>query len=1143
MGNLRISSDGNLRPADFIIRPSMRFLFTIAATLCGYLITAQTVSGVVTDAESGEPIIGASVLETGTDNNGTVTDFEGKYTLDLQTENPTLIVSYVGFQSQEIQYNGQGNINVQLASGLALDEVVVTALGIKRETKALGYAMTELDGRELSLVNTVNPVEALQGKSAGLSIGVSDGGLFGNNKIQLRGVSVLNSGNNQPIFVIDGVIIQPGVSNASADWSASANDFGNILKNLNPDNIESVSVLKGAAATALYGSRGINGAIVIKNKDGKNQQGIGVSVTQSVGITDVYATPDIQYDYGPGTLAGYVGYGDRDENGNYYRFDVDQAYTREVDGQQVMSKIQNAGSGLGYGPKFDGRPIEDFDGTIRRYEAFPNNMLNAYSTGVNSNTALALSGGNENGNFYLSNSYNHRTGIMPTDEFNRNSLLFKGSYNLASWLTADASMTFTTSKSKNPFNNISGNFLSGTWENWYDTERWSQRDVYQAPHGGTPNSNYGDEFASVPGNNVWFEYNLNDFARKEQVIRPIVRLTANLADWISVSAEANMNFYSRFYERKALGSGYAMDGGAYELRNDQEIARTGKLSANLNKKWGDLTSNLILGGEIWDRQNQFTRSWTDGGLIVPGRFYLSNSKRNLRTEGAVNGTEQINSLYFLASLGWKDQLYLDITGRNDWSSTLIYTNGTGNYSYFYPSISASWILSETFELPDLISFGKLRASFAQVGNDTNPYTINNGYSLGTIELAGGNFIYSNTKSTTLVDPNIRPEKKNSLEVGLDFRLFTGRISTDIAYYNESITNQIGTIPIPSATGFGSMFTNIGTLTNKGFELSLSVIPVQIRDFEWETTFNYWNNTTIVSDLRDEVGDYKALGGDVAYGNFRVGSVAFENGEYGVLMSDTKPLEDGNGNKILTWADDRRGAFYTRSNEIQEIGKVNPDFEGSWNNAFKYKNFNLSILLDARFGGHIASYSNKYGTAYGYLQTSLANRDEEHGGITWTSEYEDTKGRTYHDGMIPDGVFAEGQKVTAPSGEQVDVGGMSYQEAYDAGFVEPTHASFNTYFNSAWSSGVINDNWFNEVKYIALRNISLGYSFPKILAQKVGAKSLYLAFNARNLAYLYNSLPNNLNPESFRGTTSSDSFRERSFTPYSANYTFTLSIDF
>jgi iron complex outermembrane receptor protein len=1111
-------------------------------TLIGSAAAQQLVTGLVTD-EDGASVPGVSIIQKGT-THGSISNADGLYSLSVP-EDAILVFTFVGMMNVEEQVTGRSVIDViMVVDAIGIDEVVVTALGIKREEKALGYAMTEVSGEEVAQANTVNPVQALQGKAAGLSIGASDGGMAGNSKIQIRGVSVLNSNNNQPIFVIDGVIVENGISNASADWSGNANDFGNILKNLNPDDYESVSILKGAAATALYGSRGINGAIIIKNKDGKGHKGLGVKVTQTVGFEHVYNQPDLQYEYGPGTLAGYIGYGEQDGGGNYYKYDVNQVYTRDVDGSQVMTKIGNPnGDGFLWGPKYDGRPIEDYDGVIRNYEGFPGAMKDAYDLGITSNTALALNGANDQGSFYLSTSYNNRKGTSPTNKFDRFSLLFKGSYNLSKWLRAEASVSYTTSGVTNPGNDLAGSYVTGSWAGWYDTKRWNKQEVYQAPHGGRPNNNYGDEYGNVPGNGTWFSYNLNEAIRNEQVIRPIVRLTADITDWMSVTAEANANYYTQFYEGKNLGQGYAMEGGSYDLRQNRDLSRTGKLVINLNKGFGDFETSAMIGGELWDRETVYNRTWTDGGLTVPGKFYMGNSKKALKTTANVGSTKQVNSLYFLGNVSWKNQLYLDITGRNDWSSALVYTDGTGNYSYFYPSISSSWIFTETFDLPAMFSFGKLRASWAQVGNDTSPYSINNGYALGNIEIEGGQFIYQNSKSTTLVDPNIKPERKNSFEVGMDVRLFNNRLSADIAYYNEAITEQISTVPLPSASGLSRMLTNVGTLTNKGFELSLGFTPVRTNNFEWEATFIYWNNTTIVSDLVDEVGEYKGLAGYTNYGNFRVGSVAFEDGEYGVLMTDTKPLEDDSGNKILTWRDDRRGAYFTRSYEVQEIGKINPDFEGSLYNTFSFKGLVVSILLDARFGGHIASYSNKYGTSYGIMETSQKWRDEEHGGITWTSQYADTQGQVFHDGMIPDGVFATDQTVTIPGGETVNVGGMSYQEAYDAGYIEPTHASLYTYFNSSWSSGVINDNWFNEVKYIAVRNISVGYNLPKNLAQKVKAQNIYVSFNARNLGYLYNSLPNNLNPESFRGTSSSASYYERSFTPYTRMYTLSLSIDF
>ena len=511
----------------------------------------KTVTGTVTE-DSGMSLPGVSVVVKGT-TVGTVTDINGKYEIAID-ESGTLVFSFVGMTTQEITVGSQSVIDVVMAAdALQVDEVVVTALGIKRETKKLGFAMTEVKGEEMASTNTINPVLALQGKSAGVSIGGSDGGMFGNSKIQIRGVSVLNSANNQPIFVVDGVILENSISNESADWVGDPKDFGNQLKNLNPDDYESVSVLKGAAATALYGSRGINGAIIIKTKDGSGTKGLGVSVRQSIGIDHVYNQPDIQYEFGPGALAGYTSYGEKDESGNYYRFSNDQFYTNQ-DG--VPTQINHPWEWAGYGPKYDGRQIVGYDGEMTTYSPAKDNLLDVYDLGVNSNTSVALKGGNDKGNFYLSNSYNHRTGTLPKNSFKRNSLLFSGSYKLSEWLRAEASISFTTSNARNPRGNVSQYFFDGSFANWYDVKKYKNRKYWQAEHGGVPSDKYGDKYANVPGRSLWFSYNMDNRESKEQVTRPIVRLTADITNWLSVTAEGNMNYYTRKLENKELGEGF-----------------------------------------------------------------------------------------------------------------------------------------------------------------------------------------------------------------------------------------------------------------------------------------------------------------------------------------------------------------------------------------------------------------------------------------------------------------------------------------------------------------------------------------------------------------------------------------------------------
>lgn len=1123
--------------------------------LLPFLVWAQektTVHGNVTEGGIGLPGVNVRVKNT---KKGAITDLKGAYKLDGVDENAVLVFSYVGYLTQEIPRAGKSVLNVALvADAKTLGEVVVTALGMERENKKIGYAMSEIKGEKVAGLHTVNPASALQGQSAGVSVGGSDGGLFGGTKIQIRGISSLNSNNNQPIFVIDGVILENAVSNKSADWNSDSDDFGNILKNLNPDDYKSISILKGAAATALYGSRGINGVVLIATKSGSRSKGLGITVKQSVGLERVYALPDIQYAYGPGIMAGYVSYGEKDAKGKYRRFSTEQFYKNN---RGMPTYVAHPRHFWGWGPRFDGRAIEGYDGKTTTYSPVKDHLKKAYDKGWSSNTSVALSGGTEKGHFYLSNSYSYRTGIFPGNRFKRNALLFKGTYDLSAWLRAEASVAFTTSTAKNPANNLSENFIYARFPSWYDTEKYKQRTYWQASHGGIPDNKYGDKYGNVPGRSVWFDFKMNEKTMQEQVVRPIVRLTADLTPALSVNAEANINAYTTQYEDKKWGRGYANEGGYYQISHTNDLSKTFKLSVDYAKTIApDLIAHLILGGKVWQQKKSLSKSETDGGLIVPGKFYIANSKKNAKTEGKIFGTKQINSLYFFSNLSYKDQLFLDITGRNDWSSSLVYTNGNGNYAYFYPSVSLSWLFNQTFALPNWVNFGKLRASWAQVGSDTDPYSINKGYKIEKYEMNNGRFVYKNGVSTTLVNQNIHPERKNSLEVGMELQLLNRRLGLDLAYYDEKISQQIGEIPLPEESGYKSFLTNIGTLRNYGLELTLRGTPLKKPHFEWETVFNYWRNRTKVLELHPDYGEYKLLGGAITYGNFRVGSAVFEGGEYGILLSDSAPKkfqatnENGapidhpyNGMKILNYNSTTRSAYYIRSGKVEKIGKIQPDFEGSWHNNFSYKGFKLGISLDARFGGHIASFSSKYGTSWGRLATSLPGRDATQGGISWTSQYSDSKGQTFNDGILPEGVFAKNTIVTTPDGKKQNLSNMTFKEAYEKGYIEPSHASYFHYRINSWGAGVVNDNWFAEVKYIALRNISLGYNLPKNLANKIGAQSLYVALNARNLGYLYNSLPNRINPESFRGNSSNESFRERNFMPYSTTYTMSLTLSF
>ncbi len=1111
-------------------------IFVMCFALLGSAYAQQTVTGTVTD-EDGLGIPGVSVVQKGT-SNGTITNIDGVYTIKVPGD-VVLTFSFIGLAPQEISVGGRSTIDVVLASAtIGIDEVVVTALGIERSAKALGYAATKVMGQELVQANTINPVAALQGKAAGLSISGSDGGLFGSTKIEIRGVSTLNSQNNQPIFVIDGVILENAIGSVgSHDWSGNSNDFGNMLKNLNVDNYESINVLKGAASTALYGSRGINGAIVIKTKDGKGTKGIGVTVTQTTSVDHVYGQPDIQYEKGPGNY-----YGNRSYTGDAFG----QGFTTTtVDGKQVPTLI--GGQGRMFGPRYDGTTmIQDYDGQMVPYSPVKDNFVKMYDLGWGTNTNVALRGSDEKGNFYLSTGYNKRNGTTPNNTFTKTSLFFSGSRELADFLHVNASVSVTGSESGNPpINHGEAIITNLTWNTMYDSDKWRKREVYQASHGGRPSGNLGDQYANVPGNDIWFSTYLNENLRNEMVVRPIVRLTADITDWMQVVAEGNVNLFNTTSESKSLGQGFQNEGGSYNLGHNTDISKTGKLSFIFDKQTGDFSHNLLLHGELWSQEKTRSGARTDGGLIVPGQYFIGNSKNTaLVNSTGVYGTKQINSLLFRYSVAWKEQVYVDVTGRNDWSSALVYTNGEGNYSYYYPSVSASWLFSETFanNMPSWVSFGKLRASWAQVGNDTDPYSINKGYSTGNIEHSNGNII-TNTYSTTAVDTELKPEKKTSYEFGITLNTLQNRLNFDVAYYDDLIENQISTIPLPGASGFSNLLTNVGSLKNKGVELTITGQILRSKDFNWTATFNYWKNTTTVDKLHPLTGDYKSLYGDIGYGNYRVGAVAFEGGEYGVLYSDSKIAQDEQGRNLMTWHDGVKAAYYKRAGGSEKVGSIQPDFEGSFNNEFRYKNFTLGVLIDMRFGGEVVSFPAKYGTAYGVLETSLnagetASENIVENGVEWTSKY---TGTTYSNGIIPAGVFDSGTTITGPDGKPHDVTGMTWKEAASAGAVDDAMDEGQwAYWHSAWGTSVVNPNWLYTLSYVSLRNISFGYD---VKLPKYKIQNLNVNLNVRNAGYLYNSSPANLHPESGRGTGSAQSAFIRTLMPYSRTYTLGLQFTF
>ena len=1117
---------------------------TSAAGVDDVKITQQseTASGVVKDM-LGETVIGASVIVKGT-TNGTITDFDGAFSLAGVKKGDVIQISFVGYQTQEIVWNGTP-LNVTLADDTqALDEVVVTALGMKRSTKALGYAMTEMKGEDLN-ANVMNPVSALQGKVAGVDISGADGGLFGSAKILIRGASTLNA-NNQPIYVVDGVILDNSVKNGDADWSATDKDWGNELKNLNPDDFETVSVLKGAAATALYGSRGLNGAVVITTKSGKGKKGLGIRFSQTFGIDHVYAGPDFQNTYGPGQYAGNIFLGDaagRYEDGKFVTGNGGQWNTQQF----KMSGEKRTILGLTtrhFGPAFDGQEIEDFDYQMRPYSAVKDNFTDAYDNGFNTNTNLAVQGGNETTSFYTSLSYKHATGTTPNNSFDRLSFLAKASHKLTDKVEVEAGISFANSTPKGGETNLGELFTDGTWGRMYDSRYWRKR--YKGVHGGIADTKYGDEYGYAPGKGTWWGIYENEYTQKETSVRPSLKVTAEILDWLKFSVEGNYNYYYKRNEAKELGQGYANDGGYYRMQLYQKEQTNLNANLTFNKTFGDWTVNGFLRGEYYNNFQQEMSLNTNGGLIVPGQYFIGNSKNTPSYSGKISGEKTILSTAFQAGVSWKDQVFLDVTGRNDWSSSMVYSDKSGNFSFFYPSVSGSWLIHETFRdvLPEWTSFLKVRGSWAQVGNDTDSYIINSAYSIISASTAAGNTYYLDLPKK-MYAKNLKPERKNSWEVGVDWRFLNNRIGLDFTYYKENTKDQIMTIDVPYLSGINQELVNAGNIQNSGVEIALNTTPIENKDWTWDLNFTFSKNESKIVELHENVADFITLTGMSNYGNYRIASTAKVGGAYGLLMSDSAPKVDAaSGKKVLDVSyynyNDMHAVYYQRSGAVEEVGSMQPDFLAGLNTSLRYKNWTLRAQLDARFGGYVASYNNRYGTAYGFLGESMKWRDEANGGMKFTSIWD---GKTYYDGMIPDGIILGGTELNTPEGTyKVKEGGETYEALWKAGKVDPQHGTSWTYWSNAWSTGVINDSWFKELNYIALREVSLSYAFPANWAKKVGASSLNVTASGRNLGYLLNSLPDNMNPESVRGTSASQ-FMIRSVSPYVASYTLTINATF
>ena len=1096
----------------------------------------KPIRGTIKNAQ-GNAVAGASIVVKGT-SRGTSTDENGNFSIDAN-DGDVLVITAVGYNSNEIPIGTESNYTVQLQeSNTALSEVVVTALGVRKQKRQLGFSVTEIKGSDIAKTNEVNPINALQGKVAGVQIDQGAGGLFGNSKIVIRGNSTLGT-NNQPIFVVDGVIMDNGVFNGVG------RDFGNDFKNLNTEDFESVSVLKGSAAAALYGSRAINGVILITTKKGSLRKGIGISVNQSINIMDPYAGPDFQNEFGGGTVGAFFT-DNREPN-----YKADEAWTTKVfpidpvTGQpyidrQIYRELEN------WGPRMTGQAVRNYDGTPTNYLPQPNNFLDAFQTGFGSNTNIALDGGSEKSTFRISYNHNEGKGIVPNNKLKKDAFDIRATHQVTKYLNIDAGVSYSHFEGENPprlggldafASDNFGKLFTWILPRNYDTRYWMQKDRYTSIFGGAPELNDVNEPNKAPESRFWFMLFENKYLQKEQLLRGRLTITADLSSWAKLILEGNINNIYIKRENKELGQQKNFRGGLYGLGFENRESKFLKAMLMMNKEINkDFGIAGYIGAEMQRFTNSFEYSETRGGLNYPGNYYITNSVNAPFTDGGISSRKSFNSLYASADFSFKNMLFLQTTWRGDWSSALTYLDGSGNNFYNYPAASLSWIFTETLKsLPSWLSYGKLRANIAALGADTDPFAINPGFVFSGFSNANGAQVPASTYSSlNALQPDLKPARKISKEIGAEIRFLKSRLGIDVSFYQDNTKNQILRIGTPPVSGVSSILINAGNIQNKGVELTIDAIPIRTNSFSWSTALNYSRNRNKIVELYPGVKDYN-LGANIG----EISTWAVEGQSYGVLRTSIHSATDPkSGKPILAWRSDARAAFPARSNVIRDVGDINAKYRAGWDNTFTYKGFSLNVLIDAKIGGDFVLLTYRYGTHTGVFPNTLHGRDADHGGITWTSAWD---GKTYDDGIIPDGVFADGQMVTLPNGTQVSVGGLTFQQAYDQGYVEPTHLPQFGYRYGSSSTGVA-DYWILKNSWISLRQVALSYTFPRKLYEKLKLNGLSLSAIGRDILYIHQTLPYNYNPASNNSNNTAFS-GEEGFLPKTRNITFTLRASF
>lgn len=1043
-----------------------RLFIATAVAICPLLAIAQgLITGHITDVRTGEPLIGASVTVKSDKSKGVVTDTDGKFALQTKNAAPlTLRVDYVGYRSLDLDvYDFDEPVQIALVEvPNYLNEIVVTALGISREKKALGYAAQGINADQLAQGKENNLLNSLAGKVAGVRITNTQGDV-GSSRIIIRGETSI-AGENQPLFIIDGI----PVDNSQLNAQTQGRDPKNAIADLNPEDIESMTVLKGPNAAALYGARAAHGAIVITTKNGKGaQQGLGITVHSSTQFAQAVNLPKFQNVFGQGA-GGQFSY---------------------VDGKGAGI---NDGVDESWGPRLDiGLLIPQFDSPIDAngnrvatpWVSHPNNVKDYFRTGFTQNTGVSIAKSGEGFQFRLGFNHEYQRSIVEGSSNRKSNVNLNVDYDLAKWLSVGATANYIIYKAPNIPGTAGASGSNYRANSTMLQYLWFGRQVDDASLREDYSRNWNASYYSNP---YWSAY-YNTYAQERHRLIGDVHATFHILEGLDLRFRTSTDWYQDRRKGKVKWGTSGTPYGKYEEDAYTVQENNTELTATYTKKLNDdISIDALLGYNV--RNKQYENNYQAAPrLAVADLYTLTNSRDQLTSSNYFYRLRQYG-LYGSAQIGYRDWAYLNVTGRNDWSSTL----PTGNNSYFYPSVTASVLLTEALDLQSkVLNLLKLRGGWSQVGADADPYQL---ATVFTSETAfNGNPLQTTTGEGK--NPDLKPERTSSWEVGLEARLFDNRARLDFSLYQTDSKDQILRLATTAASGYTSQVRNAGHIRNRGYEIQLGLTPIKTKHFQWDADINYGHNSSEVVKLDDEglITSYQLYSSGIQI-------LATVGEPYGTLFGSAY-VRDGEGRIVV----DANGLPKV-STASKVLGKFSPDWIGGIQNTFSYKNLSLSFLIDASFGGSIFSNTNKTGRYTGVLESTLAGRDAEHGGLwyyvdggnrvgisqpqyTTSSDglyYADINGqqtRVFQDGIIVNGVTENGQPNT-------------------------TIVSAENYYHRLYNIAEAN---VYDASYVKLRELAINYQLPKSIYSRIGLQGASIGFIARNLWTIYKKA-DNIDPE-------------------------------